>query len=54
MPVEVFGESTSVKRGAVLEADDEERARLRQKPDMKDTLEPQAKAKAGAQEGSES
>ena len=54
MLVDVSGESTFVKRGAVAVADDEERARLRrksegkrgQKHDMRDILEPQAKTKA--------
>ena len=50
----MFGESTSVKRGAVAEADDEERALLMlksegkrgQKHNVKDTPEPQVKTSA--------
>ena len=54
MPTAMPDESTSVKRGAVAEADEEERARLRRKSegkrgqqsDMTDILERQAKTRA--------
>ena len=54
MPTAMSNESTSVKRGAVVEADDEERARLKRKSvgkrgqrhDMRDILETQAKTRA--------
>ena len=61
MSVETPVESASVTRGVDAVADNEEHARLRlraegkrgQKHDMQDVLEPQAKTKARAQEGSE-